>query len=87
MARDQKLVLETQEKSTINTVTTLSELLEKYGNNAKILKIKFSQLISLIKCCKSNIYFYVSLQIISRSHVNLWFFEDHIQIFYVQLSP
>ena len=52
MARDQKLVLETQEKSTINTVTTLSELLEKYGNNAKILKIKFSQLISLIKCCK-----------------------------------
>ncbi len=53
MARDQKLVLETQEKSTINTVTTLSELLEKYGNNAKILKIKFSQLISLIKCCKN----------------------------------
>ena len=40
-------------KSVIQSVTNINEVLKKYGERAKIHEIDFSQLLSLLDCCKN----------------------------------
>ena len=40
-------------KSVIQSVTNVNEVLEKYGERAKLHEIDFSQLLSLLECCKN----------------------------------
>ena len=41
------------DKSVIQSVTNINEVLKKYGERAKLHEIDFSQLLSLLDCCKN----------------------------------
>ena len=40
-------------KSVIQSVTNINEVLKKYGERAKLHEIDFPQLLSLLECCKN----------------------------------